>query len=152
MTSTPFKPAISLSKLFGESSTTICLWSLRFSFANTVDICSPGAYYEAIAAPNSTPPVVNKSRCPLLLTRDLSALHHKVACRERSRGGIHKGAAALLWGEPAASTRASGFGWRAACLRRGGDPPAPAFPRRGNGKGEVRFLSPPAGPFTPPPP
>ena len=27
--------------------------------------------------------------------------------------------------------RASGFGWRAACLRRGGNPPAPAFPRRG---------------------
>ena len=27
--------------------------------------------------------------------------------------------------------RASGFGWGAASLRRGGNPPAPAFPRRG---------------------
>ena len=26
-------------------------------------------------------------------------------------------------------------------LRRGGNPPAPAFPRRGNGKGAINFLA-----------
>src|SRR5271165_3962522 len=36
MTSTPSSAASWLSKLFGESRTTICLWSLSFSFANTV--------------------------------------------------------------------------------------------------------------------
>src|SRR5271169_5688282 len=36
MTSTPSSAASWLSKLLGESRTTICLWSLRFSFANTV--------------------------------------------------------------------------------------------------------------------
>jgi hypothetical protein len=36
--------------------------------------------------------------------------------------GIHKGAAALLWGEPR-------------FMRRGGNPPAPAFPGGETGKG-----------------
>lgn len=34
---------------------------------------------------------------------------------------------ALLWGEPR-------------FMRRGGNPPAPVFPRRGNGKGEIDSL------------
>ena len=50
---------------------------------------------------------------------------------QAAQRGIHKGAPALLWGEPAASMRASVFCWLAACFRRGGNPPAPAFPRRG---------------------
>ena len=54
---------------------------------------------------------------------------------------MHKGAAAPLWGEPAAATLASVFGWRAACFRRGGTPSRPGFPRRGNGKGEIKFLA-----------
>src|SRR5580658_5509361 len=46
-------------------------------------------------------------------------------------GGYTRGRQPSLWGEPAASMRASVFCWRAACLRRGGNPPAPACPRRG---------------------
>jgi hypothetical protein len=53
-----------------------------------------------------------------------------------------QGGEALLRAEPAASMRASAVCWRAACVRRGGNPPAacvrrggnppaPAFPRRG---------------------
>jgi hypothetical protein len=49
--------------------------------------------------------------------------------------GMHKGAAALLWGEPAASMRDSAFCWRAACFRRGGNRPAPACPFGETGKG-----------------
>ena len=63
------------------------------------------------------------------------------AGRYVSQRGIHKGAAALLWGEPAASLRASAFGWRAACSRRGGNPPAPAFPGGETGKGAFHFLA-----------
>src|SRR4051812_40587065 len=48
----------------------------------------------------------------------------------RSQRGMHKGAAALLWGEPRF--------WR-----RGGNPPAPAFPREGEtGKGASVHTSP----------
>jgi|KBSSwiStaDraftv2_1062776.scaffolds.fasta_scaffold87378_4 hypothetical protein len=64
--------------------------------------------------------------------------------------GIHKGAAALLWGEPAASLRASAFCWHAACFRRGGHPPAPAFPlgkrERGSNSLLPQAISAPSGP------
>jgi len=46
-----------------------------------------------------------------------------------------------LWGEPDASMRASAFGWRAACYRRGGNPPAPACPGGETGKGRFKFLA-----------
>src|SRR5580692_1315738 len=49
---------------------------------------------------------------------------------------MHKGAAALLWGEPAASMLASAFGWRAACFRRGGNHPRPGLPLGETGKGD----------------
>jgi hypothetical protein len=49
---------------------------------------------------------------------------------------MHKGAAALLWGEPAASMRASAFCWRAACFRRGGNHPRPGLPLGETGKGD----------------
>jgi hypothetical protein len=58
--------------------------------------------------------------------------------------GMHKGAAALLWGEPAASMRASAFCWRAACFRRGGIPSRPGLPLGGNGKGGSNSLLPQA--------
>src|SRR5437763_229647 len=58
----------------------------------------------------------------------------------RSRG-MHKGAAALLWGEPAAAMPASAFCWWAACFRRGGNHPRPGLPPGGNGKGGIRFLA-----------
>ncbi len=48
-----------------------------------------------------------------------------------ARGGYTRGRQPLLWGEPAAAMRASAFCWRVACFRRGGNPPAPACPRRG---------------------
>jgi hypothetical protein len=57
---------------------------------------------------------------------------------------MHKGAAALLWGEPAAATLASAVCWRAACPRRGGNPPAPAFPGGETGKGRSNSLLPQA--------
>ena len=41
-----------------------------------------------------------------------------------SPAGMHKGAAALLWGEPRV-------------VRRGGNPPAPAFPAGEMGKGAI---------------
>ena len=43
-----------------------------------------------------------------------------------------------LAGGAAASMCASAVCWRTACQRRGGNPPAPAFPRRGNGKEGVQ--------------
>jgi len=51
-------------------------------------------------------------------------------------GGCARGVSAErfetpLAGGAAASMRASAFCWRAACQRLGGNPPAPAFPRRG---------------------
>jgi len=45
-----------------------------------------------------------------------------------------------LWGEPTASMRANVFCWRAACFRRGGNPPAPAFPGGETGKGRSDSL------------
>src|SRR6266480_2528460 len=57
---------------------------------------------------------------------------------------MHKGAAALLWGEPAASMLASVFCWRAACFRRGGNHPRPGLPPGGNGKGGLNSLLPQA--------
>ena len=55
--------------------------------------------------------------------------------------GIHKGAAALLWGEPIAGCVPAWLAGHAACLRRGGNPPAPAFPLGETGKGESpKFL------------
>jgi hypothetical protein len=51
-------------------------------------------------------------------------------------GGCARGVSAECFETPlaggaAASMCASAFCWRAACQRRGGNPPAPAFPRRG---------------------
>src|ERR1700681_434952 len=57
---------------------------------------------------------------------------------------MHKGAAALLWGEPAASMRASCFCWRAACSPAWGDPPPPRLALGGNGKGGLNSLLPQA--------
>lgn len=48
---------------------------------------------------------------------------------DRPRGGLHKGAAALLWGEPPG------------CWRRGGNPPAPAFPWGKQERGERKIPS-----------
>jgi len=49
-----------------------------------------------------------------------------------------------LWGEPAASLRASAFCWRAACFRRGGTPSRPGLPLGGNGKRGSNSLLPQA--------
>ncbi len=62
--------------------------------------------------------------------------------------GDAQGAVALLWGEPAASSHASVFGWRAACARRGGNPPAPSFPLGETGKGTYLLAA--AGSFPTP--
>jgi hypothetical protein len=59
----------------------------------------------------------------------------KIAHRLKPIGGSRKGAPALLRGEPAASMRVSAVGWRAACVRRGGNPPGPAFPMGETGNG-----------------
>lgn len=49
----------------------------------------------------------------------------------RRTQGMHKGAAALLWGEPAHDARQRFVLAAQRVRRRGGNPPAPAFPRRG---------------------
>src|SRR5438045_8679619 len=54
---------------------------------------------------------------------------------------MHKGAAALLWGEPAARCVPALFAGSRRALRRGGNPPAPAFPRRGK-RERGRFFAP----------
>ena len=60
-------------------------------------------------------------------------------------GGCARGVSAErfetpLAGGAAAAMCASAVCWRAACQRRGGNPPAPAFPQRGEtGKGEIRL-------------
>lgn len=54
--------------------------------------------------------------------------------------GIHKGAAALLWG--AGSIDACQRFWLAGIvLPAWGEPSRPGFPRRGNGKGAFHFLA-----------
>ena len=59
------------------------------------------------------------------------------APRPKRGRGIHKGAEPLLWGEPR-------------FLRRGGNPPAPAFPAGETGKGRSDSLLPQAlSPFVP---
>src|SRR5262249_32627227 len=51
---------------------------------------------------------------------------------------MHKGGGSPSCGGGAAAMRDSVFGWRAACQRRGGDAPAPAFPPRGKpGRGRL---------------
>ena len=62
-------------------------------------------------------------------------------------GGCARGVSAErfetpLAGGAAASMCASAFGWHIACQRRGGNPPAPAFPRRGKReRGRSDFLA-----------
>jgi hypothetical protein len=74
--------------------------------------------------------VGSTSSCPVLLASEMSGLRRKVHLRWRPAGDAQGGGSPLVGGA-ASMMRASGFGWRAACLRRGGNPPAPAFPRRG---------------------
>ena len=50
-------------------------------------------------------------------------------------GGMRKGGSAPLAGGDGSSASDSAFCWRAACFRRGGNPPAPAFPGGETGKG-----------------
>ena len=65
----------------------------------------------------------------------------------RPSGGCARGVSAErfetpLAGGAAASMGASAFCWRTACQRRGGNPPAPAFPRRGKReRGSSNFLA-----------
>ena len=67
--------------------------------------------------------------------------------RWRQSGGCARGVSAErfetpLAGGAAAPMRASAFCWRAACQRLGGNPPAPAFPRRGKReRGRSDFLA-----------
>ena len=55
---------------------------------------------------------------------------------------MHKGAAALLWGEPAASMRASAFLLARGVLPAWGEPSRPGLPPEGETeKGEIKFLA-----------
>jgi hypothetical protein len=59
-----------------------------------------------------------------------------------ARGGSAERFETPLAGGAAASMCASAFCWRTACQRRGGNPPAPAFPRRGKReRGSSDFLA-----------
>src|SRR5215467_10752543 len=59
-----------------------------------------------------------------------------------ARGGSAERFETPLAGGAAASMCASAFGWHIACQRRGGNPPAPAFPRRGKReRGRSDFLA-----------
>jgi hypothetical protein len=78
---------------------------------------------------------------PLACARGFHERAHTCQALNASERGIHKGAAALLWGEPAASVRARALCWRATCPPAWGEPARPGFPRRGNGKGEIQFLA-----------
>src|SRR5215469_2752910 len=75
--------------------------------------------------------VGSTSSCPVLLASEMSGLRRKVHRRRKPAGGCTRGAAAPLVGVAASTMRASVLCWRAAGMRRGGNPPAPAFPRRG---------------------
>ena len=63
---------------------------------------------------------------------------------DRARGISAERFEIPLAGGAAAAMRASVFGWRAACDRRGGNHPRPGFPHRGNGKGGPISLLPQA--------
>src|SRR5215472_11589948 len=76
----------------------------------------------------------------ILFRSRMFSLLHWLWMRTLCSQGMHKGAAALLWGEPAASRRDSVFCWRAACFRRGGNHPAPACPWGKRERG-IRFLA-----------
>ena len=95
--------------------------------------------------------VGSTSSCTVLLVSEVSGLQRKVCPRWRPAGGCTRGAPAPLVGGAAASMRDSVFCWRAACQRRGGNPPAPAFPRRGKReRGRSNSLLPQANFFTRP--
>src|ERR1700689_5519000 len=63
----------------------------------------------------------------------------------RESAGDSQGGGSPLVGGAARPMRASVLCWRAACLRRGGNPPAPACPRRRKReRGRTQFLAPQA--------
>jgi hypothetical protein len=71
----------------------------------------------------------------------IDADHHRAAHRGDAQGGSAERFEPPLAGGAAALMCASAFCWHTACQRRGGNPPAPAFPRRGKReKGCSEFL------------
>jgi hypothetical protein len=60
----------------------------------------------------------------------------------RRRKGDAQGGIAPLAGGAGSRTRASVFGWRAACFPAWGEPARPGLPPEGEtGKGEIQFLA-----------
>src|SRR6185295_703341 len=72
---------------------------------------------------------------------------YQVGPPKRRQGGFARGVSAERFETPLAGGAAARcvpapFCWRAACQRRGGNPPAPAFPRRGKReRGRSNFLA-----------
>src|SRR5579863_690345 len=96
--------------------------------------------------------VGNKSRCPVLLTDDLSGLQHKALtriseCRVYARG-YTRGRQAPLVGGAAASMRASSFLLARSVLPAWGEPARPGLPPEGEtGRGRSNSLLPQADSF-----
>jgi hypothetical protein len=90
-----------------------------------------GSFYEKVVKVKADVAAILK-----LFFRGRSRLTIWTRPRWRPSGGCAKGVSAErfetpLAGGAAAPMRASAFCWRAACQRLGGNPPVPAFPRRG---------------------
>src|SRR4051794_30155884 len=81
----------------------------------------------------------------VLLTRDLSGLHHKVLTRRRTpgtRGGYTRGAATPLVGGAGGIDASQRFLLARSVLPAWGEPALPGFPPEGEtGKGETKFLA-----------
>jgi hypothetical protein len=110
---------------------------LRLSLTNT--------FYEKVVKVKADVAAILKFFLPLRSRR--SRLTIWTRPRWHPSGGCARGVSAErfetpLAGGAAASMCASAVCWRAACQRRGGNPPAPAFPRRGKReRGSSDFLA-----------
>src|SRR6516164_4509228 len=111
-----------------------------FCLLETLPSCRPGFYEKVVKVKADVAAILNFFSHSIEV-EDLGA------SPTVSIGGCARGVSAErfetpLAGGAAASMCASAFCWRTACQRRGGNPPAPAFPRRGKReRGSSGFLA-----------
>lgn len=88
-----------------------------------------------------SPLLPSERNCPKTAQNKIVAKPGKLL-KGRNTAGDAQGGGSPLVGGAALHVRASAVGWRATCLRRGGNPPAPVFPREGETeKGEIKLLA-----------
>jgi hypothetical protein len=132
--------------LVSQSGSARSVWLSRVgTFAFSSLLARYAAFYEKVVKVKADVAAIINIFLPLPSRR----LRPIIGTRHRwvPSGGCARGVSAErfetpLAGGAAASMRAGASCWRAACQRRGGNPPAPAFPRRGKRKrGRSDFLA-----------